>query len=130
MSVPSALVVDHAQLELLADRLAELLAPKLARRPLVDAGTLAKLIGTKREWVYEHAAELGARRLGDGPKARLRFDVDEAIAALPCLTGRESESAAGPLIEPAAPRRRRRGAGTGAGRVPDRALTARGRRVV
>lgn len=29
-----------------------------------------------RTWVYEHADELGAIRLGRGPKARLRFDVE------------------------------------------------------
>jgi hypothetical protein len=33
-------------------------------------------------WVYEHAEELGAIRVGDGPKARLRFDLRTATQAL------------------------------------------------
>jgi hypothetical protein len=37
-----------------------------------------------RSWVYAHQRELGAIRLGDGPRARLRFDpkvVAEGLAA-------------------------------------------------
>jgi hypothetical protein len=37
-----------------------------------------------RSWVYAHQRELGAMRLGEGPRARLRFDakmVADAIAA-------------------------------------------------
>jgi hypothetical protein len=41
--------------------------------PLVDAQTLAGYLGVGVAWVYEHAVELGARRLGSGPKARLSF---------------------------------------------------------
>jgi hypothetical protein len=33
-------------------------------------------------WVYEHAEELGAIRTGDGPKARMRFDLHTATQAL------------------------------------------------
>ena len=37
-----------------------------------------------RSWVYAHQRELGAMRLGEGPRARLRFDakvVADAVAA-------------------------------------------------
>jgi hypothetical protein len=37
-----------------------------------------------RSWVYAHQRELGAMRLGTGPRARLRFDakiVADGIAA-------------------------------------------------
>jgi hypothetical protein len=37
-----------------------------------------------RSWVYAHQRDLGAMRLGEGPRARLRFDakvVADAIAA-------------------------------------------------
>lgn len=47
--------------------------------PLVDAKELATLLGLTRDWIYEHAGELGAIPLGDGPRPRLRFDP--AIAA-------------------------------------------------
>jgi hypothetical protein len=43
---------------------------------------LAQHLHLNRAWVYEHADELGAIRLGDGPKARLRFDLHTAKTAL------------------------------------------------
>jgi hypothetical protein len=52
------------------------------REPLVDAATLAVELGVSRDFVYEHAVELGALKLGSGPKARLRFDPVAARAAL------------------------------------------------
>ncbi len=39
--------------------------------PLVDAAEIARLHGKTRSWVYEHAGELGAVRLGSGPRPRL-----------------------------------------------------------
>jgi hypothetical protein len=50
--------------------------------PLVDARELATLLGLTRDWVYEHAGELGAIPLGDGPRPRLRFDPAVAAEAL------------------------------------------------
>lgn len=38
-------------------------------------GEVARLLGRSAAWVYEHAAELGAIRMGNGPKARIGFDV-------------------------------------------------------
>ena len=70
-----------------ARAIAEALADVLVERGLVvqrtagpgprvlDVGDVAKLLGRKPAWVYAHAAELGAFRFGDGPKARLGFDV-------------------------------------------------------
>jgi len=40
---------------------------------LVDAASVAEHLGVSRDYVYEHADDLGARRLGSGPRARLRF---------------------------------------------------------
>jgi hypothetical protein len=54
--------------------------------PLVDVRELATYLSVEPSWVYEHAAELGARRLGTRPKARRRFDlaeVDERLRACP-----------------------------------------------
>jgi hypothetical protein len=48
---------------------------------LLDAAELARHLGVTRTWVYEHASKLGAIRLGDGAKARLRFDLDVATAS-------------------------------------------------
>jgi hypothetical protein len=41
---------------------------------LVDAATVARMLGVERDWVYAHADALGAVRLG-GPQGRLRFDL-------------------------------------------------------
>jgi hypothetical protein len=73
-------------IEAIAQRVAELLeearVPRAAGSPLVDAGALARQLGLTRAWVYEHAKELGAIRLGDGPRARLRFNPELAAEAL------------------------------------------------
>lgn len=86
--------------------------------PLVDATTLAEYLGVERSYVYEHAADLGARRLGTGPRARLRFsleEVDESLSA--CYESRKSRPAE--HAPQAAPRaRRRRPMGTGVELLP------------
>jgi hypothetical protein len=69
--------------EAIARRVAELLradaVPAAAR--LVDAATLAAMLGVERDWVYAHARELQAVRLG-GKRGRLRFDVSIVFRAL------------------------------------------------
>ena len=50
------------------------LKPSRAGRVL-DAAAVAMMLGRDRQWVYDHADELGAFRYGDGPRARLGFDV-------------------------------------------------------
>jgi hypothetical protein len=81
------------------------------REPLVDAATLAAELGVSRDWVYEHAAELGALRLGSGPRARLRFDPVAARAALSCYGSERSQpqtaNAGGESEAASSPRRRR-----------------------
>jgi hypothetical protein len=114
---------DLALVEAAARRTAELVVERLAERDqqpdtarLVDANELARRLHISRSAVYEHAADLGAIRLGDGSNARLRFDLDEAVAA---WTGRVSNedshnpgpSTTGPIQRP--PRRRRRSAARG-----------------
>ena len=44
-----------------------------AARAWLDAGEVARHLGVSREWVYEHVDELGASRIGNGPRPRLRF---------------------------------------------------------
>ena len=71
-------------IERIAQRVAELLHrhDRSAHPGLVDAGALARQLGVTRSWVYEHARELGAIRIGSGPRARLRFDLERALASL------------------------------------------------
>src|SRR3954452_9001910 len=70
-------------LEQLARRVAPLVAGSIGDGiRLLDASEVAKRCGVTRGWVYEHAAELGALRLGNGRRPRLRFDprvVDEVL---------------------------------------------------
>lgn len=53
---------------------------------LMTAAELARRLGVARSYVYEHAGRLGAVRLGDGKRPRLRFDPRVARQALPADT--------------------------------------------
>lgn len=75
-------------IEALACRLADLLSTERAPeqpsppRRLLSAAEVARWWGVERSWVYSHAEQLGARRLGAGQRPRLRFDPDEVAEAL------------------------------------------------
>jgi hypothetical protein len=76
-------MLDEGQLE----RLAELVAVKVSALPfheeqLVGVSTVARYLGVDPAWVYAHADELGARRLGSGARPRLRFSLQEVSASL------------------------------------------------
>jgi hypothetical protein len=77
--------------EAVAERVAERLRG-VSGDGLVDAGALAVELGVARSFVYEHADELGARRLGNGPRARLRFDVETAREAICRCADRQSQA--------------------------------------
>ncbi len=68
--------------EATATSLAEMVNPGPATFALVDARKLARDLGVSLDYVYAHATELGAMRLGSGPKARIRFDLDRARRVL------------------------------------------------
>jgi hypothetical protein len=69
--------------EAIARRVVEILEERgLQQRVLVDAAELARRLGVERSWIYTHAIELGAVKLGEGPKARLRFDPEIAARVL------------------------------------------------
>lgn len=108
-----------AQLE----ELAELVAQRLiAARPvaaLVGVREVAAHLGVDEGYVYEHASELGARRLGQGPKARLRFSLAEVDERTSCSAGRGS-SAAETTSQRGSRPRRRGGLGTSAPLLPIR----------
>jgi hypothetical protein len=99
--------LDRDDIEAIARRVAELVRPD-RERPVryLTVAELAAQFGVSTEWVYEHKAELGAIRLGDGPKARLRFDrehVTEVIrarryGALPRRSAARPRSASGRVL--------------------------------
>lgn len=81
--------LDPQTVEAIARRVAELLEKRgLQRRELVDAAELARRLGIERSWVYSHAIELGAVKLGKGAKPRLRFDPEVAARALRKVDGK------------------------------------------
>jgi hypothetical protein len=115
-------------------RLADLVADALAARSaafgttprLVDAATVAQRFGVTAQWVRENAEQLGAVRLGDGPRPRLRFDLARVADTLNprCRNGR---SECRPRQVPEGVSRCARGtrAGNEAGTLPIRTLQSR-----
>jgi len=103
-------------IERIAQRVAQLLRHEpqplddrpAASRDLMDAGQLAKHLGLTRAWVYEHAQDLGAIQVGNGPRPRLRFDPALAREALHARQGASDAQPvkAQPQTRPGRPRRR------------------------
>jgi hypothetical protein len=82
---PDELKLAPESIEALARRLAELIDTRDDRpgeQRFISAEEVAQRWNVGRRWVYEHTGELGARRLGDGPKPRLRFDAEEVAEHL------------------------------------------------
>ena len=77
--------------------------------PLLTVAETAAVLRVGRSWVYEHAAELGAIKLGTGQTAPLRIPRDgvqrivaapatpQARRSVPARRAREAESAQGAL---------------------------------
>lgn len=69
----------HAIAEAIADVLAErglvVYAGPGASARVLSAREVSQLLGRSAPWVYAHATELGAIRMGSGPKARIGFDL-------------------------------------------------------
>jgi hypothetical protein len=78
----------------------------------LDAAAVAERFGVSRAWVYEHAEELGALRLGGGSRPRLRFDPVRVEAALSRRRDRSSLDAEVPAPAANRPRRRRHRSGS------------------
>jgi hypothetical protein len=73
-----------AELEQLADLVAERVLARLAdvdtssrSSSLIDAHEAGRRLGRSATWVRRHADQLGAVRLGDGPRPRLAFDPEQ-----------------------------------------------------
>ena len=77
-------ILTASDVDAIADAIAQKIGEIVAARPttfgLVDARELAEELGVSIDYVYAHAAELGAMR--PGPKARIRFDLDRARQSL------------------------------------------------
>jgi hypothetical protein len=74
---------------------------------LVTAAELAEYLGVRRAGVSENAIRLGAKPLGNGPKPRLRFDIEEAKSVLSCFVGKDSEAPTSAPVRASQTRRQR-----------------------
>lgn len=77
------MTLDEEDIEAIAQRVAQKIAaatPSAVR--LLEPKELAAALQVSLDYIYAHAVDLGAMRLGDGPKARLRFDLQTATRAM------------------------------------------------
>jgi hypothetical protein len=76
--------LDQESVEAVARRVVELMDTPVTPGEMVDAAEIARRFGVSTDYVYNNADRLGAIRLGNGPKARLRFNstvVAERLSA-------------------------------------------------
>ncbi|CAN5794574.1 hypothetical protein BH24ACT25_BH24ACT25_04740 [soil metagenome] len=116
----SEALVKAEAVDRLAEKVAELLEPRLIEAlearlsaevdapRLVDAHKVADALGLTRATVYAMADELGAIRVGDGQKPRLRFDLERARSAW-SARAEDAEVRTPPQRRPGQPRTRARG---------------------
>jgi hypothetical protein len=100
--------LDDASVEAVAHRVVELLRAEVAvRQPnLLDVGSLAEALSVTPAYIYEHKEELGAVRVGEGPRAPIRFDLDKVLKTLTsCSASRGTEGSVGRSTKPKARRR-------------------------
>ena len=73
----------------IAEQIAEQLrTPVLAEPTIVNVQQLAHHLGLSPATVYRRADDFGAFRVGDGPKAPIRFDLEMARTAHARRSGR------------------------------------------
>jgi predicted DNA-binding transcriptional regulator AlpA len=87
---------------LVAERVVVELGGRRGHAELIDAREVARILGCRRSWVYEHKAELPLVRLGIGSRPRLRFDRAKVEAMALAPAGAQPKARARP------PRSRRR----------------------
>jgi hypothetical protein len=72
------------------------------------AAQVAQRWGVKAAWVRANAEALGGRRLGTGPKARHRFNLEIADERIAAMQAERPDAPAAPTRRPTQPRSRRR----------------------
>jgi len=85
--VPDEMHLSADSIEALASRLAEFLggaspAVRGGSEEMLDAAEVGRRWGISRRWIYDHADDVGAMRMGGGPRPRLRFDPAEVAERL------------------------------------------------
>jgi hypothetical protein len=111
--------LTDGEIQQIAERLVELLPRHVSGEGLIDAAEVGRRLGISRSTVYEKAEELGAVRIGQGRRARLRFDPQRVVTQLAARNGALVSPALG-ARRAVASRRRKRRALDGAGLLPIR----------
>jgi hypothetical protein len=110
--------VNPEEIDALAEAVATRVVAQLRAEPavppseptaLLDARALAARLAVSPSYVYANSGKLGAVRLGNGPRARLRFNLERALEAHASAPG-----CTAPATPQAAKRRPRRAASSGA----------------
>jgi hypothetical protein len=121
---PMTVELPPEQIEAIAERVFEHVAALVATSPspeLIDAAELARRLGRKRAFVYEHATILGAHRVGEGPRPRLLFPWPEALERMTARsTGERSQERASGASKPKRHPGSSRSMGTGVTLLPIR----------
>jgi hypothetical protein len=103
--------LDPADIRAIAVEVAAVLEERGLVQPaepkLLSAAEVARRLGRSRDWVYEHADDLGVVRLGDGPRARLAFSTDRLDAFVTRRPARDGSDREKPAPDRARRRRRR-----------------------
>jgi len=108
---PQPVRLDPISIEAIARRVAELLGQDA---PLLDAAAVARRLGRSRDWVYDHAAELGSVQLGNGKRPRLGFEPAKVADYLDaCESSRRTGDGSNAVTTPT--RRTERGGSIGQG---------------
>jgi hypothetical protein len=99
---------DSGDAELIARELVDALrnGQRPATRGLLTSEEAARLLRVDVEWVRDHRVALGAVKLGDGPKARLRFPRESIDAYLAARKVGPAAAPEAPTGKPRASRRR------------------------
>lgn len=127
--MPEVVHLDQASVDAIARRVVELLAghgAAPAAAGWLTAVQVAERLGVSRDYVYDHAGQLGGQRIGDGPRPRLRFDAAAVAtwqaAQVSCGEGRRPPAGEPPAQAPHRRRRRRARSGTDVDLLPVRGV--------
>jgi predicted DNA-binding transcriptional regulator AlpA len=113
VELPDVRAIAEAVVDILGERGLVVYAGPSPSTRVLKVCEVARLLGRSAPWVYEHATELGAIRMGNGPKARIGFDL-----ATIEQWKRDHQLAPGEARKPAQGRPRRSAIPTGGNLIP------------
>jgi excisionase family DNA binding protein len=117
---PKNVHLDAESVEAVARRVADLLREDTPTTDMLTVAEVARRFRVSRDYVYRHADELGAVRVGNGSRPRLRFDLDRVAEALTSRSEDRESDARKPQRKAKSRPRRSRGGERGPALLPIR----------